>query len=255
MYKCLYCESVFPRLPEKGTCPNCGGPGLKEMKRPEPTQDEMAFIVPIVKNPVRRAKIWVFRTFGFKAVMTTMVILILILLASFVYWLMWRASAPSTTDPSYQLILPTAASTVTPIPNTNPWQNENWLTAQEARALRNQLNVVNLALLDNGGALYSANHSYRFTGKEPWQQAKPLSMTELTVSGTSATIKAAGYDYTLNVYQPFILASQPTKVIVVDAESHIWQADTQSLTITSLNDVISGLTTEIAPNSNLSFTY
>lgn len=264
MYECRYCTTVFPTLPSEGGCPRCGAPNPKHLE-PEVVRvvetkyvyvPERSYYTPrFTSYPVRAARSSFFGTFGYKLATFLLVLAVALLVAWFFYWLGYRAPALKTTDPSYQLTLPTALPTAVSVPTINPWNSENWLTAGQARNLREKENVVNLAFLENGGAKYSADHSFTLSSEHPWEQAKPLGVTELTLTETSVLMKAGGYEYTLNILQPFVLASQPTKVIVVDAQGAIWQAELSSLTIAALSDVVSGLTITIAPNPNLSFTY
>ena len=261
MFKCSYCECVFQTLGDSGTCRNCGAPGMKQVK-PEvvtkivtqyvyvPVRDY--YVPPTTYNPVRFTRRWAYSTFGYRFVTAILFVLIAVVVGSFVYWLNYRA--PTVPQPD-RLMLPTALPTPTSVPDTNPWRDEKWLGVEETRALREKENVVNLAYLDRGEAKYSAEYSFAWYPEIPWVQARPLGVTELTVSGTSAQIKSGGYAYTINVFQPFVLASQPAKVNVVDAKGNVWQADLASLSIAALDDVVSGLSVTIAPNPNLSVTY
>jgi len=266
MFQCKYCLTLLLELPVKGGCPRCGAPDPKELE-PEvvrvvdtryvhiPTPTGSYYTPRFVNNPVAAVRSQFFGMFGYKLASVILVLVVAILVASFIYWLNYRAAPLKTTDPAYQLSLPTALPTVISVQNTDPWRNENWFSAEDARNLRSKENVVNLAFLENGGAKYSADHSFIFQSRDPWKQTKPLSMTELSITGTSVQLKAGGHDYTLNVLQPFVLASQPTKVVVIDTDGVIWQADLSMLTIASINDVVSGLTVSLPPNPNLSFTY
>lgn len=262
MFECRYCGNVFEKLTTRGACPACGAP------KPERLQPEMQTVVVreyVYVNETPRARAYyappspsfkqqAYNTFGYRVVTVGFLLIVALLVASFVYWLNYRISPPASTDPSYQLKFPTALPTATPVASENLWEKEVWLTSEEARGLRVWENVVNLAYLEKGGALYSAGHSFAFA-ESVWVKSKPLGLTELTVTGTSVQLKAGGYPYTLNVLQPFILASQPTKVNVVDAQGSVWQADLAVITTASINDVISGLTVKILPNPNLSLTY
>lgn len=255
MFKCRYCESVFPTLGTRGTCPNCGGPGLKQVDPEVVTKYVYVsdyYVPPVTYNPVRFTRRWAYNTFGYRFVTAMLFVLLVVVVGSFVYWLSYRA--PRAPQPD-RLALPTAVSTPTNVPDTNSWRDEKWLDAKETRLLREKENVINLAYLDRGEAKYSKEHSFVWYPENPWVQTRPLGVTELTVSGTSAQIKAGGYAYTINALQPFVLASQPSKVNVVDVTGNVWQADLALLSIASLDDVVSGLSITIAPNPNLSVTY
>ncbi len=260
MFKCRYCESVFQTLGDRGTCRNCGAPGLKPVEPEVETRIVKEYVyvpvrdyyLPPTYNPVRLTRRWAYSTFGYRFVTAMIFVLIALVVGSFVYWLNYRA--PTVPQPD-RLVLPTVLPTPTSVPDTNPWRNEKWLDTEGMRELREKENVVNLAYLDRGEAKYSSEHSYAWYPEVPWVETRPLGVTELTVSGTSVQIKAGGYAYTINVFQPFVLASQPAKVNIVDAKGDVWQADLVSLSIATLDDVVTGLSITIAPNPNLSVTY
>ena len=263
MLECRYCATVFSKLPEEGNCPKCGGPGPKRLEpaRVEVIKHEYMYItgsdaIPYYLpsrglSPLQS----IFSTFGFKTVTFVLIMIVASLVISFVSWLLWRAPGLKTTDPSYQFSLSTTQPTATQAAELDPWKDESWLSFEEAQKLRKQENIVNLAYLDRGGAQYSAEHSFVFIPEEPWVKTKPLGLTTLSVTDTAIQIKASGHDYTLNVYQPFVLMSQPEKVVTVDAQGVIWQAELSDLSISSLNDVVSKLPIVIAPNPNLTYSY
>ncbi len=262
MFECGYCGNVFEQLTTIGACPACGGPKPKRLQ-PEVQTVIVREYVHINETPRHSSyyapprpsfKQQAYNTLGYRLTTAIFILLVVILAISFVYWLNYRVSPPATSDPSYQLKLPTALPTATSVVENNPWKDEAWLTSVEAISLRTQENVLNLAYLEKGGVLYSKEHSFAFNDAT-WVESKPLGLTELTLTGTAVQLKAGGYSYTLNVLQPFVQASQPNMVVVVDAQGSVWQADFSSLTITSVNNVVSGLTIQIFPNPNLSTTY
>lgn len=170
-----------------------------------------------------------------------------------IYWFQYRGSMPEISNPSQQHILPTIEPSATPILNTNPWQNEYWLSSAEALLLREEENVINLAYLEGGGAKYSTDSSLIFS--DGWQEIKPIGMSELSVSGTATTFVLNGQKYDLNTYQPFVDSGNSEFIYMVDVNSKTWRINANSVRIVSVEKAINMLTFTINPNPNLSFTY
>lgn len=172
------------------------------------------------------------------------------------YWLFFTGPRTRLSDPVLQTAIPTAIGSPTPRVIVDLWSGHEWLSAADARNLRGQENVINLAFLEDGSAKYSASYSVVYSGEAPWEKAgKPIGVSELSVEVTSVTLTANGQQYTLNVWQPFVLSQNPTQVFVVDATGQLWRAPLAALTLQPLAEVVESLPTMIAPNQNLSFTY
>lgn len=260
--QCRYCATVF-NASARGGCPQCGGPNptVLEPEKVAVVQREYVYVSKpqsdyyaprFSSHPYESVRSIYFGSLGFKLGSFLLFILAIGLVLSFVWALTYRAPALVPQDRNF---LPTSVPTATTAVDTNPWQNEQWLSSDQAKALRYEENVVNLAYLKNGGAFYSVDHSVTAVFTDAWQNTKPLGMTELNINGTSVRFNVGGYVYTLNVFQPFVLDGQPEKINVIDPQGHVWQADILAVKIQSLADVKSMLTTTLAPNPNLSFTY
>lgn len=172
------------------------------------------------------------------------------------YWLLFSGPRTRLSDPALQTEIPTAIASPTPRVIIDPWSGHEWFSADEARNLRTQENVINLAYLEDGSAKYSAGFSVVFTGETPWENAgKPFGVSELSVEVTSVALTAHGQQYTLNVWQPFVLSENSQEIYVVDATGQLWRAPLADLSLVPLDQVIGDLPAPIAPNPNLSFTY
>jgi hypothetical protein len=147
--------------------------------------------------------------------------------------------------------IPTAVPTPTARTIVDPWAGHQWLSQEEARALRSRPNVVNLAMLGNNGASYSATYSVNYAGQSGWKQSRPSGVT-LTVNGTRVQFTHAGATYHLNMFQPFVLKESPTTVYVVNSERVLMEADLSVVQIVPLSEV--SLPQTIDPNPDLSFT-
>lgn len=170
-----------------------------------------------------------------------------------VYWFQYYGPRPEISNLERQHTLPTLEPTATALVNTNPWQNEEWMSSAEALNLRLQTNVVNLAYLQGGGAKYSRNHSLILTSV--WQEIKPLGMSELSVEGTSIAFRLNSQKYVLNTYQPFVDAENPSYIYVVDLNGRTWRTNVDLIEVVLLEDAVNSLPIVINPNLNLSFTY
>ena len=159
-------------------------------------------------------------------------------------------------DPDQKYFIPTAKPSATAVVSNNPWASYNeWLTIKEAADLRTLENVINLAYLEDGYALYSKVHSIVFIAHENlWERTRPLGVERLNVSGTAVNFIYRGQQFSLNTYQPFVFAEFPDKIYIVDTLANIWEAKLDSLELVSINVAIESLTLTIAPNNNLSFT-
>ena len=149
----------------------------------------------------------------------------------------------------------TAVATATQRTTTGPWENLSFLSNQEANGLRSESQVINLAFLSRGQALYNQK-SIAFD-TQIWRETTdvPLGISELTMNGTDYKIKVKNFEYYLNVYQPFVLDEQPNICFVVDSNSKIWILDAEQVKLVDVETAQLSLPVNIAPNPKLSPTY
>jgi hypothetical protein len=133
------------------------------------------------------------------------------------------------------------------------WAGVEWLNSEEALDLREQEQVVNLAYLDRGGAKYHPDKSVRFG--DNWVMKKPLGVSNLTLNGTNFEMVVNGDEYSLNVYQPFVIDDQPEVIYLVDDHGQVWMIDWSPGILVDLEIVQEELQLKLLPNSNLSPTY
>ncbi|MCA9372855.1 hypothetical protein KC921_02020 [Candidatus Woesebacteria bacterium] len=177
----------------------------------------------------------------------------------FVIWITYVGPRGQLSNPENQLAVATALPTATPTPNapSSAWENGGWLNPEEARALRQQPNVINFALLGKDDSVkYSKNLSVEFsaTGSD-WMRAKPANMTALDVNQSSVRMVADGKDYVLNVLQPFVFADQQQFVWIVDLQGNLWQILSDNVQLDTLENVTSTLPVGLPPNPQLSFSF
>lgn len=165
--------------------------------------------------------------------------------------------ADPNTNPQQFYSVPNVEPKAQPVETNDPWAGENWLSSSEARALRSQEDVVNLAYLTkDGNAKYSRDHSVTFDMDNPlWKQVHPVGIDALSVNGTAVTFTSSGNTYHLNVFQPFVLADRPNQILVVYGKDSVWAIDLDSRTLMSVTDVAGSLVAHLAPNPDLTFTY
>lgn len=184
-------------------------------------------------------------------------LLVLIPVLAIVYgvFVLFR-TGPATplSNPLSKYFVPEVIPSATPVTDTNPWQNEAWLSSSEARALREKENIVNLAFLSDGQALYSKDHSVILM-EEGWTKAIVLGLENMTVEATSVRFVIKGNDYTLNIYQPFVSAEYPSRVYIVDSLGVIWGLDLANVSLVSIQTAVEALPVQLAPNPDLTFTY
>jgi len=176
----------------------------------------------------------------------------------FVIWITYVGPRGQLSNPENQLAVATALPKATPTPNapSSAWENGGWLSPDEARALRQQPNVINLALLGkDGSVMFSQSFSITFSAESGWTRAKPVNITALEVSQTSVQMTADGKDYVLNVLQPFMFADQQQYVWIVDLQGNLWQIMSDNVQLDTLENVTSTLPVGLPPNPQLSFSF
>jgi len=184
------------------------------------------------------------------------ILLVVFILGWCVYWILYVGPKPDITDPALQVTHPEVMPSPTPREIGNRWDEHDWLTQSEALELRQQDNVVNLALLENGALLYSRNTSVILDQEYPWQVDNPFGVTNISVEGTVVQLVASGSNYTLNLYQPFVLVSTPDYVHVIDSDGLLWTASLDDTgVLDDIGNVRDNLPIVIAPNENLSASY
>ncbi len=184
-----------------------------------------------------------------------LLVIVPVLAVGYLVFVLFR-TGPATplSDPLSKYFIPEAKPSATPYLISNPWESETWLASSEARALRDQENVINLAFLEDGQALYSKDHSLIFT-EESWARSKPLGIDDFNIDGTYVHFTVKGADYNLNVYQPFVLSDFPNLIYIADLNGSVWVLDLASANKVSIQEAVETLTVEIAPNPDLTFTY
>lgn len=136
--------------------------------------------------------------------------------------------------------------------------DSRWYSVKDMGSLFAQQNVINFAACGNGICHYMRNMAIVFSPQ--WkpvgssddvvqiQQAGPTSFTFYEKDGTSAD--------DLNVYQAFVLSSNPTKVYLVDSLDQLWEVDYNPSLFVSLKQAQAQLPNNIVilPNNNLTRT-
>ena len=163
----------------------------------------------------------------------------------------WRGPAPAL-GPQ---VLPPVPTTPTAITFVDVWAPYDKLNQSEARELRSKANVLNVAILDGGGATYLRDYGLRFDpASSEWSQNnQPFGLTNMSVAGTTVNLGADNQVYTLNMYQGFVRIKDPTTLYLVDSQGHIWMAKLSQQLLERLDQLHPPV--EIAPNPNLTFTY
>ena len=262
MFECRYCGNVFERLTNVGACPACGGPKPKRLQPEVRTMivDRYVYMPATSRSPEyytppqRTFKQQAYSTLGYKLVAGFTALTVIVFVAWVAYsWFFYRTGAPKDTDPSYQNIIPTAVASPTPFVHEDLWSNTNWLTSNEVMALRTQEQVIHLAFLNRGEAKYT-NQSVIFDTNR-WSRTIPQGVSEFDLSGTSVTIMVNGFEYHLNVLQPFVIANQPQTIFIVDLDGEIWSIDMVRANLVDLQTAQSSLPIIITPNGDLSLSY
>lgn len=178
-----------------------------------------------------------------------------LLLCYVAYWITFIGPKSRLTNQDLQTQIATPIPS--PIPNLmSTWTDDHvWLNPDEAMRLRKQLNVVNLALLSDGGARYSATSSLHFSPEDQWRPAVNVQISGLLVEGTRVQLTTEGEQYVLNMVQPFVLESKPSKVYVVDPKGNLFVRDLDPTTLTPIAQVQNMLQLELPANPNLSLTF
>jgi hypothetical protein len=159
-------------------------------------------------------------------------------------------SKPSST------LLPQVQTSPTAKPVVDVWGEYEKLSQTDARNLRKQGNVLNLAILDGGGVTYLKGYGVKFNLEKPspWQvMNQPPNFTNLSVIGTGIKVGADNQTYALNLYQGFVRLKDPNNLYLVDQLGHIWTTLYSKDVIVSLDQVHAPI--QIAPNPDLNLTY
>lgn len=185
-----------------------------------------------------------------RAVAVIMTVIVLVAAGTIIASIIFSGlSRPQSTQ------LPPVQATQSAHPVVDVWSEYDKLSQSEARNLRTQNNVLNLAILDGGGATYLKGYGIRFNpdNPTPWQEmAQPPGFTNLSVIGTSIKVGADNQTYSLNLYQGFVRLRDPTNLYLVDKNGRIWSTKYSK-------DVVIPLPVQapiqIAPNPELNLTY
>ena len=181
-----------------------------------------------------------------------------ILASWIIYWLLWIGPRTYLSHYSQRLAIPTIQPTATSRLIGNRWDNHSWLSHEDARALRSQVDVINLAYLkSDGSAQFSTGYSASIE-EQAWVKFHRPSFPQLTHSSTTSTqviVDISGQRFNLNIFQPFTHQDHPQQILIIDSTGQVWQADIELVGLTNLEVAKANLTISIPPNPNLSFTY
>jgi len=144
-----------------------------------------------------------------------------------------------TTDPQFPEAVP-------------DWNAVNWLSQEEAVALRALPNVVNIVFIDKGEVRYAAELGINFSGQDLPVSQPDLLNGQPILAGTSITLDYNGVIYTLNQYQPIIFAEDPYSVYVVDSQGVMRGTDVSLVYMVPVQQAIDLLPAPVAPNPGLS---
>lgn len=278
-YICRWCGSTFTDFPKDGTCPKCMGPGVYEIPKPvvakptypsddqppsasTPSQQTQRSNYPYQPyvytrpSPFREAQYSLFRTFGFRAIAVVVIIVFTILAVWVGTWLFYTGSPNQLTNPSLQNSFPTTSPTVTPNSIKKPWDGMTFLSSNQAQSLKEESNVVNFAVLNNGDVSYSAGYGVVYSNDSGWIDAgRPIGFSQLTTTGSSVVLTIHGKDYTINIYQAFSLSQDWGNVYIVDASGKLWKKALIASDFVGIDIVLDNVVVTIDPNPNLSLTY
>jgi hypothetical protein len=175
---------------------------------------------------------------------------------SLIYLSMLWGPKPDIANPNLRVEIPTKLPTTELKPEATFWELHSWLSAEEAIALRQQQNVVNLAWIKDGAAYYSSTSSFSFEGASnvKWQRANTIGFESTLLEGTRNTFSYTGNEYTLNVFQPFMVDNSDY-VFVFDSKGQLWVTSLKTIPEETLEAVRSKLPFRLAENSQLSLTF
>lgn len=264
-FKCKYCSTLF-KEPRTGTivCPNCGAPDPTRIV-PEVYQRVVETYIPVstptgnyYRNPQPSRSEWVYDTFGYKATIASVLVVVIAFSLWAFYWLSFRYDNISKPDPNNISKVPTSSiMTPTEVVYNDPYVDIVWLTNDEFSILTKQENTINLVQLKNGQAIYAKQVSSTFN-ESVWQMTRPLGVSDVTISSTNNTavnMKINGYWYNINIYQPFVIAGLDSLIFIVDKDGQIWMKNFSMQNLVSLEVARSSIPMTINPNENLTPTY
>ncbi len=165
------------------------------------------------------------------------------------------------TNPGNQSVVSTMNPTTTPNSSRDWFANMRWYSIEDAAKLRNEVNVVNFALLKNGGVYYSVEYGVPFSPM--WTKAMNVyQITSASVHGTGVNFTVLGGDsYNLNVLQAFVINPEPGSTVLptfwmFDQQGQLWKVTPSQPTsvLTSINQVQAQLPLTVAANPDLSLT-
>lgn len=181
---------------------------------------------------------------------------LLMVIAMMIGALFYVGSRPELANPALRDAVPTMAPTTTLEPKrTRTIDGFEWLSQKEVKELREKENVVNWAVLKNGGSKYSSLGITFNTEDATWEKTKPFIISSASLEGTAVAFKAEGYTYSLNVLQPFTVEARPETVFLFDTTGLLWEASLSEVRLVDVSQVQQKLNTTIAVNPNLSISY
>lgn len=136
------------------------------------------------------------------------------------------------------------------------WNRRNWLDTSEALALRGKVNVTNLAACVNSVCHYNRLYGVSMLPGHWIVQNANADVAYVTPESEDTTSFSfrdiSGNSYVLNLFQPFIVKSQPSKIFMFDygGEQRYQAFDAKALI--PLTEVQKTLPQQLQPNPNLS---
>lgn len=260
MFRCPYCECLFPKLPDWGGCPRCAAPNVEKVPE-DPIRTDYVFVSlpnrpayyapPRSPNPIRRAKVWAFETFGFYITVLAGVILF-----SFLTWMAYNAYLVyGTATPSDGPTIPTPLPTKAFVEPTREFSQYEFYSARESENLRTEENSIQVAVLGAGyGARYMTEYGV-VLDRSTWEQVdQAFGISGFQPDDTTFTIQVNDLLYNLNKHQGFILANYPDRIFIVDENGKIWESNFSDQVLVSLQEAQSALAKTLPPNPRLSLT-
>lgn len=176
------------------------------------------------------------------------------------YYLFHYGPARPETNSVNQSTVQATYPTPTPIPIKDWFANVKWYSVSDAAQLRTETDVVNVALLKNGGVYYAVDFGIPFS---PSQWTKAVNVYQITSASVRATTVSftilSGDSYDLNVLQPFVIDPGPASTIpptfwVFDQQGQLWRLDPSQPTsvLTPISQVKAQLPFTVAANPGLS---
>jgi hypothetical protein len=202
-------------------------------------------------HPLGAAKAQVYHTFGYKAGGWVS----LFVLVAFLTWQIYVAFFTGQAYVPPTSVIPTAIPQKQFVEPTRPFSNITFFTPQEAQSLRQQENVINVAVLGDGyGARYMRDYAVVLDAPAWTKVSQVFGISAFTPSDSTFTITVNSVSYVLNKHQGFILANRPGTVYIVDEDNNIWECKFSDTLLVEVGRAQEVLDAVIPANQNLSLT-